>query len=182
MLVALTGTPGVGKSAVSQILKNKGYNIVDINAVVTEYHLYSSIDIKRNSKIIDFKKLNTHVKEIYAQQDLVILESHVSHLINGVDKVIILRCHPTKLQQRLSTRGWSMQKIKENVEAEILDVILCEAVEHHPKTSIFEIDTTPLLTDDVALSVHDIIQHNFKKRKKYNIGNIDWTDELLQEL
>ncbi|MBN2066497.1 MAG: adenylate kinase family protein, partial [Candidatus Thermoplasmatota archaeon] len=146
MLVALTGTPGVGKSAVSQMLKVKGYTVVDINAVVSEYHLYSSIDAKRNSKIIDFKKLNAHIEETYAQQDLVILDSHVSHLINGVDKVIILRCHPTNLQQRLSTRQWNMEKIKENVEAEVLDVILCEAVEHHAKSNIFEIDTTHLPT------------------------------------
>ncbi len=182
MLVALTGTPGVGKSAVSQILQNKGYMAVNVNTIVSEHHLYSSVDTKRNSKIIDFKKLNTHIKETYEQQNLVILDSHVSHLINGVSKVIILRCHPIKLKQRLSARGWSTKKIKENVEAEALDVILCEAVEHHQKTSIFEIDTTHLSANDVASAVLDIIQNKFKKRKKYNIGNIDWSDELLQDL
>lgn len=179
MLVALTGTPGVGKSAVSHLLNAKGYMIIDINAIVSEHHLYSSIDKERNSKIIDFKKLNTHIKETYAQQDLVILDSHVSHLIKGVDKVIILRCHPAELQKRLTSRKWEMKKIKENVEAEILDIVLCEAVDHHQKTNIFEIDTTHLTIEDVASAVQDIIQHNFKKRIKYNIGNIDWSDEIL---
>ena len=46
------------------------------------------------------------------------------------------------LQKRLEQKGWKKEKIRENVDAESIDVILCEAVEFFNKEDIFEINTT----------------------------------------
>jgi len=181
MIVALTGTPGVGKTAVSQILQNKGFDIIDLNKLAVEHNFWLGTDKQRDSKIIDIKQINTYVTEAYKEKDPIIIEGHLSHLLKSVDNVIVLRCHPIKLKQRLLTKGWNTKKIRENIEAEILDVILCEAVDLHAKTNIFEIDTTDKSVNDVASAVVKIIRNKFKNMKKYNIGKIDWSEEILKE-
>jgi adenylate kinase len=148
MLVALSGTPGTGKTSVSNLLKKK-YPVFH----TSEYKNYSN--------------------------GLIFIEGHSSHLLK-VDKVIILRCHPKYLKRRLESKGWSTKKIKENVEAEALDIILCEAAELYPEDSIFEIDTTHRKVEETLSCILEIVESNFKS-KKYSIGKIDWLEEIFKE-
>ena len=181
MIVALTGTPGIGKTSIANILKEKGFLAVDITKIAIEKSFLIGNDEKRDSKIVDVDVLNKYVEENYKDEDIVFIDGHLSHLLACVDKVIVLRCHPDKLRIRLSNKGWREEKIKENLEAEILDVILCEAVDLHLKNNIFEIDTTRKKIKEVVLSVVEIVKSNFEPTKKYNIGKIDWSEEILKE-
>ena len=180
MLVALTGTPGVGKTSVSYVLQDKGFKNVDLNKVAVEESFIAGVDKERDSKIIDLDKLNDYVKNRYKSKDVVFLVGHVSHLLKDVDKVIVLRCHPDELSRRLSEKKWVEKKIKENLEAEVLDVILCESLEVHSEKNVFEIDTTELSIDAVASSVIEIVDDDFKPMEKYKIGKIDWSEEILK--
>ena len=178
MIVALSGTPGTGKSSVSTLLQKEGYDIVDFNRLSIEKGFIVGIDKERNSKIVDIDRLNDYIKKNHKTKDIVFIEGHAAHLLRTADKVMILRCHPKKLKKRLEEKGWNQKKIKENVEAEILDVVLCEAVEIHPENNIFEIDTT---IESVTSAIIDIVKRNFKPTKKYNIGKIDWSEEILKD-
>jgi len=181
MIVALTGTPGIGKTSVANILKKNGYEILDINSVTKNGDFVIDIDEKRDSKIINIKALNNYVEEKYSDNDFVFLDGHLSHLLNCVEKIILLRCHPDELRKRLEKKGWKEEKIKENIQAEILDVILCEAAKLHSNTNIFEIDTTNISIDEVVSIIIEITRDRFKNMKKYNIGNIDWSEEILKD-
>ena len=97
------------------------------------------------------------------------------------DRVIVLRCHPDELRKRLAFKGWSEEKVQENVYAEILDVILIETLDVHPEEHIFEIDTTGKSVVIVASIISEIMNNDFKPMKKYNIGNIDWSEEVFKE-
>jgi adenylate kinase len=181
MIIALTGTPGTGKTSVSNILYKKGFEIVDLNKVACEKNFLLGKDEKRASNIVDIDRFNKYVKENYTGKDIVLIEGHLSHLLKGVDKVFVLRCHPKKLKSNLLKKGWNKQKIKENVEAEILDIILCETLEIHKKENIFEIDVSDKSLDDVASSIIEIINNEYKHFNKYNIGSIDWSEEILKD-
>ena len=181
MLVALTGTPGVGKTSVSYVLQDKGFKNVDLNKVAVEEGFIVGVDKERESKIINLDKLNDYVKNLYKSKDVVFLVGHVSHLLKNIDKVIVLRCHPDELRKRLSVKKWVEKKVKENLEAEVLDVILCESLEVHSKRNVFEIDTTGLSIDAVASSVIEIVDNDFKHMEKYKIGKIDWSEEILKD-
>jgi len=69
----------------------------------------------------------------------------------------------------------------ENKEAEILDIILCETVDSHPEKNVIEIDTTNMDINSVAALIMEIIKNNFEHMKKHNIGNIDWSEEILKD-
>ena len=57
MLVAISGTPGTGKTAVSDLLQKEGYEVVSLNELAIKNGFISGIDKKRNSKILDIKRL-----------------------------------------------------------------------------------------------------------------------------
>ena len=181
MIVALSGTPGTGKTSVSNLLHKKGYEIVSLNEIAVKKGFIEGIDKKRNSKILDIERLNEYISKKYATQDLVFIEGHAAHLLNSAEKVVLLRCHPTTLKIRLGKKGWNKDKIKENVEAETLDVILCETVEYFYENSIFEIDTSNKTIESVVESIVEIVKNDFEPTKKYNIGKIDWSEEILKD-
>lgn len=181
MHIALTGTPGIGKTSVSAVLRQKGFKVVDINNVAVENNFFVGVDKERDSKIADVDKIDDYIKKHYSKEDMVFFDSHLSHLLKSVERVIVFRCHPDNLAKRLSRKRWKKEKIKENIEAEMLDVILCETLEYHSKQNVFEIDTTNKSIEEVASSVMKIIENKFKHRKKYKIGNIDWSEEILRD-
>lgn len=179
MIVSLTGTPGTGKTSVANFLQKRGIETVDLNKVVEEQDFLVGIDKKRKSKIVDIDKLDDYIKDNYNVVEVVFLVGHISHLLKNVDKIIVLRCHPDKLKKRLSTKGWTARKIKENIEAEILDIILCEALEAFSENNVFEIDTTKLSIENVVSNILEIIDNKFKHMDKYKVGNIDWSEEVF---
>lgn len=181
MIIAITGTPGTGKTSVSGLLINRGFEVVDLNKVACGKNFLIGKDEERDSLIVDMDKFDKYVKKNYKKKDLVFIEGHLSHLLKSADKVIVLRRHPNELRKNLVNKGWKEKKIKENVEAEILDIILCETVAIHPSKNIFEIDATGKSVDDVVSCIIEIIAKKYKNMKKYNIGKIDWSEEILKD-
>ncbi|MGE5379300.1 MAG: adenylate kinase family protein [Candidatus Saccharibacteria bacterium] len=170
--VSITGTPGTGKSSAGAILQASGHRVVELGDLIKEHGLHEGMDEQRGSLEVDVDVLSARLPELLPQGD-VILIGHLSHLV-PTDLVIVLRCRPSILEKRLRSRGWPIAKIKENVEAEALDVILVEAVESG--TEVLEIDTTSIEPGDVAAAVEDILKG---ERKKYAVGNLDWSSEVL---
>jgi adenylate kinase len=167
MKIALTGTPGTGKSTVAEMV-GSGFIIIRVNDLIKEkYNI--GLDVERNSWIADILSLSRYINTL--QGDM-ILEGHISHLL-PVDVIIVLRASPTVLRKRLASRGWSDMKIKENVEAEALDVILCEAVDTDKK--VYEIDTTNMTPMQVKEAVLEIIGGT----DNYQVGGVDFSEEAF---
>jgi len=138
MLIGLTGTPGTGKTSVSRFLeKKRQWKAIHLNDLIKEEHLYTEIDEKRDTVIVDMGIIREyltktideekHKLEQERKRAVLILESHLAHYI--ADIVIVLRAYPPELNIRLKTRCYSEEKINENIEAEALDVFLIEAFE-----------------------------------------------------
>jgi adenylate kinase len=180
MRIALTGTPGTGKTSVSQILIKNGLKVIDINDLAISKNFVSGKDSKRDSAIIDTDKLNYYINKNFIVTNTIIFQSHLSHLMKCMDKIIILRCHPEELQKRLKTKNWNKEKIKENIEAEILDVVLTEALEIHGKNKLFEIDSTEKSPKELSQNIIELIDKKFDDAKNYKIGFIDWSEEILK--
>jgi adenylate kinase len=179
MRVALTGTPGTGKSTVATFLRKQGYTIIHVHELAIAIGCADGVDKKRNTTLIDMTKLNAYIKKQYVADELVFFEGHIAHLLKTMEKVIVLRCHPQVLRNRLAIKKWNAQKVKENIDAEIIDVILCETAERYPKEDIFEIDTTKKNAKEVADIVIALAKNNFQPTKTYSIGKIDWSEEIL---
>jgi adenylate kinase len=181
MIIALSGTPGTGKTSIAKILAENGFEIVDLNNIACGQGFLIGHDDKRDSDIVDVNGLNNYIHKNYQKKDVIFVEGHLSHLLKCADKVIVLRCHPDKLRGNLSKKGWKDDKINENIEAEALDIILCEAVDLYSEKKVIEIDVTSKSIDNVASLIIKLVKDEFKDMKKYKIGNIDWSEEILKD-
>ncbi len=135
--IAVTGTPGTGKTTATDGLTEAGLEVIHLGDVIESEGFYRSVDAQRDSVVADLEAL----ADWLAGRDGILVDSHLAHHF-AVDRVIVLRCHPAALERRLSGRGASEAKIRENAESEALDVILAEAVDRHGRDSVYEIDTT----------------------------------------
>ncbi|MBW3022961.1 adenylate kinase family protein [Candidatus Woesearchaeota archaeon] len=136
-VIIITGTPGTGKTRVSKrIAKEKGYKYVDVKKVIEDNKLKERYDRKRQTYDVDVKKLNLVLMKKINEEKLkktkgLVIDSHLSHHLNPrhVDLCIVTKTELKKLKHRLEKRGYSKNKIRENLDAEIFDVCLNEAKE-----------------------------------------------------
>lgn len=175
MILAITGTPGTGKTSVCKALR---LDFVDLNKLIEDKNYYTGIDTERGSIIADLDKLNEYLR--HTERTFLLIESHLAHLLSP-DVAIVLRTNPALLTERLTQRGFPARKIKENVEAETLDVILTEAVDLCKV--VYEVDTSEKSIEEVASIVREIIDAEIevesgkKKtlRDRYKPGTVNWT-------
>lgn len=171
MIVAISGTPGTGKSSVAPLVAEElGYDVVDLNAFTEEHGLQTEQDVKRESMMVDVEELNEVLEDELG--DDVVLDGHLAHHCKDADITIVLRTEPDELKSRLSDRDWDDEKVEENVMAERIDVILQEAANTHPDTT-FEIDTSERDPQEAAKEIVYLIE-NPDTRSMYTAGGTDW--------
>lgn len=178
MIIALTGTPGTGKTTIATLLQQY-ITVIDFQKFAITHHCEVGYDSDKDSIIIDVDKVNIALQNHINSSKSVLIEGHLSHLLTAVEKIIILRCHPKTLLKRLNEKGWKQQKIKENLEAEMLDVILSESIEIHSEENISEIDTTNQSPNSIVTSIKSLINSHFKKDIATRPGSIDWSEYLI---
>jgi len=180
--VLVSGTPGTGKTTIAkELARRMSYNFIDMGKLAESEHIYLEEDAERNTKIIDERKLAKRIEEeIAVTKGKIVISSHYAEIVNPklVDKVIVLRTHPDRLRERLSERGWSDKKIKENLEAEILGICSFNALRKYGKGRVYEIDTTKLSPDETLMTALEIIGSN---GRSYIVGSVNWLAELEKE-
>lgn len=186
MIIALTGTSGTGKTTVCEIIKEhsqykKQYSIIGLNKLVLDEKLYTGKDEARDTYEADMDKLEERVKneiqKTTAGMDI-IMDGHLSHLLPA-DAIVVLRAHPVALRRRLGKRKkYSFRKVKENANAEALDVILVESVERNK--NVFEINTTDMNPLAVVRSIISIIEaiKNRIEPEEFLPGKINWIEQV----
>ena len=171
MLVAITGTPGVGKSSVSKILAHK-FRVIGIHEYAEQHGLFEEFDEEAGSYNVDVEKLNDSIMSENFEST-VFLDGHLSHFVD-CDIIIVMRCDPRILYKRLKDRGYDEKKILENVQAEVLDVILSESMESDAK--VFEIDCSDMTPTQVADRIERIVI--LGETNDSSPGNVDWSGEM----
>jgi len=156
MLVAITGTPGTGKSTIAKELKKfveirKRYEIIELSDFAKKHKCFYGYDKSRNAKIFNLKK----IENLLPKNKSLILVSHISHLLEP-EIAIVLRTKHKVLKKRLSKRFYT-KKTNENVDAEFLNVIGLEARELCK--TVYEIDTTKNSKQKTAKIIKSILVH-----------------------
>jgi adenylate kinase len=145
--IIVGGTPGTGKTTLAKRLAKKlNFHYLDVNKIIEKYNISEGYDKKRDTKIIDTKKLNLaltkEIRNFKQSKEGIIIDSHLSHYLpkKYVDLCIVTKCNLKELENRLKKKKYSKSKIRENLDAEIFDVCLNEAKEN--KHKIMSVDTT----------------------------------------
>lgn len=168
MRVAVTGTPGSGKTTALEQLSTD-LTVVHLNEVIREEDLTEGYDEERESVVTD---LDAVAQWLHGRDD-VIFESHLAHYFDA-DRVVVLRCHPETIEERLADRDESGESVRENAESEALDIILSEAVERHGEAQVYEIETT----DRSPAAVADEIESILDGSREPSAGDVSYIDYL----
>jgi adenylate kinase len=166
MMCGITGTPGTGKSVVGTELARRGHTVVHLTNTVGPYGIGDDED--RDAMIIDVDRWAAEFVPVDG-----FVEGHLAHLL-PCDRIVVLRCRPDELKKRLSRRKYREAKIRENADAEAIDVCLIETAEKFSPEQILELDTTAL----DAISCADQIERFEKGEIPADFGHIDWSGFL----
>jgi len=183
--IAVTGTPGTGKSTATSLLEDE-YDVIHLNErIKSDDELWTERDADRDTLVADLDAVADSLGDWSG-----VLDSHLAHRFD-VDRVVVLRCHPETIEKRLRGRGKPeltaaehaepdeqsralARKARENAESEALDVILSEAVAEHGAENVYEIDATDLDPDAVAGAIRDAIEGD----RDPSAGTVDFIEYL----
>lgn len=170
-MIALTGVPGTGKTTAAQRLADD-WTVVPANELTERVDAVDGYDEERDATIVDEEKLQKRARDALPEGPVVV-EGALSHHCDP-DLVLVLRCHPQTLRERLRTRDWPKAKVEENVMAETLDAIPQEV----ENVEAWEIDTTDLEPERVADLVDELLQDEPPRALFDPLGSADWTSTL----
>ncbi len=171
-IIAITGTPGVGKTTIVELLSDANFTIISVKDLAKQYGCEGDFDEATQSMDIDIHRL----AEQFETDSLgdTIVDGHLSHLLD-VDAIIILRCNPTLLKERLAKRGYSEQKITANVEWEMIAGTWSEIIEFELDQPILELDTTNCEPEELCEVITHWINDGYSQQSTHAI--IDWLAE-----
>ena len=161
---ALTGTPGTGKTTISALLQN------DLISLSDYYEKFSDGKTKDGEWVVNIERLESSIKSLEWE----IAEGNFSHLLSIVDKVIVLRCDPAVLVNRLKERNYSNKKIRENLEAEAMGIIYSETVRNYGIENLIQVDTSKKTSKECSVIIRDYINNNIKVEEE-----IDYLERIL---
>lgn len=196
MKVAVTGTPGTGKTTATELLERAGpdadnggapeadveeafeataeggFEVVHLNEVVRERGFTQGRDEQRDTVVADLDAVESWL-EGHDESGPLLVESHLSHHLD-VDRVVVLRCDPALVEQRLRQRGEPDSTARENAESEALAGILAEAVEAHGPEDVYEVVTTDRGPAAVAREIAAVV----RGEREPSAGTVSYVDYL----
>lgn len=166
LAVALTGTPGTGKSSVARLLRSR-IRAVEVRDLARGAGAAHGVG---RSVEVDLVRLRSWLRR-HPPVSPIVYVGHLSHLL-PVRDVVLLRCHPEELARRLRSahRGTPADRL-ENATAEATDVILLEAVRRHRR--VWEVDTTGRSPTSVAREVRALVA----RRPEGRYGLVRWLED-----
>lgn len=177
----ITGNPGVGKHTTAKIIAEKiNADIIDINDVAIDNNatgkktdLGLDVDVKRLVRLLE--------KQLKAERDLVIVGHLAPYVLRpvGISLVAVLRRSPYELEKTLKKRGYSVDKVRENVASEILGTSLYDSLKTFGKRKVAEFDTTGKTPKETTDEILAALQKKSKSKSKL-IG-IDWLNLVSEK-
>ncbi|MCX8188538.1 MAG: adenylate kinase family protein [Nitrososphaeria archaeon] len=169
--IGITGTPATGKKTLAKALsKVTGYRIININRVC----LLEGAIIGRDMYgiVADTLKLKKLISKLILSENFVLVGHLLSHVVSSknLDLVIVLRCDPYTLEERLRKRGYPEKKVLMNVGSEILGTCYFEALKKFGLEKIHVIETSKKSVKEV---LNDALEA-LNGVRRFDGFSIDW--------
>jgi len=174
-VIVIAGVPGVGKSTVADTVAERlGCTVIGVSELSVKEGALLGRDVERETDIVDLPRLKEIMAEVVsATEGPLIVEGHFAYDVVPIDLVshaLVLRRAPWVLKEELRERGYSDEKIRENVEAELLDVPLVEAIEALGPDLVCEADTTGRTPEETVDEILGILEGSIPCRRRL----VDW--------
>lgn len=182
-VILITGTPGVGKTTVANLLTTKLDGLyVNLTDLALEKKLILGRDRKRKTIIVDEGRMKRRIRKVVRESEKVnvIVDGHYAASVvpkELVSYVFVLRRDPVELQRMMMNCGFSEQKMRENLASEILDVCLVEALNVRGKAKTCELNVTRKSARKILNEILKVLQG----KSSCQVGIVDWLGKLEKE-
>jgi len=181
-VILVTGTPAVGKTTVAtRLAEQLKAHYVNLTDFANKKQLVLEVDEARDTSVIDEAKMRRKLKALIAKaQTDIVIDGHYAAAVTPkapVSNVFVLRRNPVQLREFMRKRRYDEAKQKENLEAEILDVCLVEALSKQEKSKVCELDISDKSVDETLKEILEVLEG---KRNCY-YGCVDWLGMLERE-
>lgn len=157
----ITGIPATGKTTVAKELEKRlGMRYLEINTEVFEHGYYYGYDITRDSVIIDEDLLIPHLDSLLQLNSKNCLVGPLIPISSTISLVIILRTKVSELRFRLKERNYDEEKIEENIEAEIMNILYYDAIELFSENIVFEVQNNDNKLNETCTEIVSIIRQH----------------------
>ncbi len=181
-VILITGTPGVGKTSVSNLLASRLNAVhIDLSDLAKREKLTSGVDKVRGTLIADLEKVSERLQTIMSDSERdIIVDGHYAVdvvSIQEVHMVFVLRRDPEELKEAMEKRGFRGRKLWENLAAEVLDVCLWDVVRACGPEKVCELDVSGRRVGEVVEEIVLILGG----KRKCGVGIVDWLGKLERE-
>eukprot|EP01083_Nonionella_stella_P054979 145132_1 len=163
--VLITGTPGTGKTETCRLLMSEledlstgqiSFRNLSVNDIAKEHDFFDGVDEEVQTKILDEDKVLDYMEDLMTSGGKIV-DYHSAEMFpeRWFDLVIVLRTDNTILWNRLEQRNYSMKKIQENIECEIMQVLLDEARNSYKPEIVQECSSNTI--DDMETNVENVV-------------------------
>ncbi len=166
-ILGITGTPGTGKKSVAplaaRLLGVDSFSIGDLALA------HGCAKRKGGEYEVDTGRLRRKLSALMPRPS--VLHGHLLPAVldpSLAERVVVLRCEPRTLGERLRSRGYLEPKVRANLEAELIGVVAAEAHEAFGSATR-ELDTTSAAPPEAAAAVARLAEGKARGRR------IDWT-------
>ncbi|MDG6916105.1 MAG: AAA family ATPase [Nitrososphaerota archaeon] len=166
-ILGITGTPGTGKKSVAplaaELLGVVPFSIDELALAL------GSAEADGDGYQVDTARLRRKIRSVVPRPSAL-----YGHLLPSVldptlaERVVVLRCEPRVLGGRLRARGYPGEKVRANLEAELIGLVASEARGAFGARTR-EVDTTSTTPEEAAATVVAVA------RGRAGGSRIDWT-------
>ncbi|KAL8952630.1 MAG: hypothetical protein Q9222_001469 [Ikaeria aurantiellina] len=159
--IIITGTPGVGKTTLCESLTaTTKLQHLPINRIARERDCHEGWDEGKKSWIVDEDKILDAIED-EVQPGGYLIDWHACDLFpkSWIDLVVVLRADSATLYDRLTARNYAEQKLQENLDAEIMEILLAEARDAFDAERVIELHSNdPADMEDNASRIETWVQ------------------------
>ena len=175
-VLAVSGTPGTGKTHLCAELALHGWTVLSLADLAQQHGCIGAMDEKDDAAPIDVHRLADAWSPPGEGRWLV--DGHLAHLLDA-DGIVLLRCAPAKLEQRLLERGYAEGKVRANVEWEMLAGHWSELMEFEIERPLLELDAGSMTIAELGKRVTAWVEAGLSgpSTAEHAAAAIDWLAE-----
>ncbi|KAK3609201.1 hypothetical protein CHS0354_003181 [Potamilus streckersoni] len=154
--VLITGTPGTGKTTLgAELAQRTGLNYINVGDLAKQEELYDGWDAQYQCPILNEDRVIDELEDTVNPGGNIV-DYHGCDFFpeRWFDIVFVLRTDNTILYKRLEQKGYTGKKLEDNIQCEIFQTILEEAVDSYNKDIVHELPSNT--SDDLEANLDKI--------------------------
>ena len=172
LCLAISGTPGTGKTSLCRVLKERGYRVEQLASIAEANDSLGEVG-EDGAAEVDIHKLADEWSPSF--EGISFVDGHLAHFLE-VEGIVVLRAKPQTITERLGERGYSSAKVQANAEWELLNGIWSELLEFEIVAPVLELVSEENSPEELADKVLEWIESGLESDsiEQASAKSVDW--------